>query len=85
MAPKKDGFEFHFLKKKKRDTKVTGFVLGSGKIYGVTKNGYLIIVSASSGKIDSFKKIGDGISSNRITHDGSLYILTENSRILGLN
>ena len=73
------------LKKKKRDTKVTGFVLGSGRIYAVTKNGYLIIVSASSGKIDSFKKIGDGISSNPIIHDGSLYILTENSRILGLN
>ena len=73
------------LKKRKQDTKITGFVLGSGKIYAVTKNGYLIIVSASSGKIDSFKKIGDGISSNPIIHDGSLYILTENSRILGLN
>ena len=39
------------LKKKKQMTRITGFVLGSGKIYAVTLNGYLIISSAYSGKV----------------------------------
>ena len=74
-----------FLKKKKQNTSVTGFVLGSGKIYATTKNGYLIISSADFGKVESFKKIGDPIYAAPIIHDGSLFILTQNSRIFGLN
>tara|TARA_B100000686_G_scaffold312423_1_gene356933 strand:+ start:74 stop:1426 length:1353 start_codon:yes stop_codon:yes gene_type:complete len=73
------------LKKKKQNTSVTGFVLGSGKIYATTKNGYLIISSADFGKVESFKKIGDPIYASPIIHDGSLFILTQNSRIFGLN
>ena len=38
------------LKKKKQITSVAGFVMGSGKIYSVTSNGYLIISSGISGK-----------------------------------
>ena len=73
------------LKKKKQNTSVTGFVLGSGKIYATTKNGYLIISSADFGKVESFKKIGDPIYAPPIIYDGSLFILTQNSRIFGLN
>ena len=73
------------LKKKKQMTKISGFVMGSGKIYAVSLNGYLIVCSAVSGKVEYFKKIGDSITSAPIISDGSLYILTEKSRILGFN
>ena len=73
------------LKKKKQNTDVTGFILGSGKIYATTKNGYLITSSADFGKVESFKKIGDEIYASPIIHDGALFILTEDSRIFGLN
>ena len=73
------------MKKKKQDTHVTGFILGSGKIYATTKNGYLIKVSADLGKVESLKKIGDPIYASPIIHDDALFILTQNSRIFGLN
>ena len=73
------------LKKRKQITQITGFIMGSGKIYATTLNGYLIVCSAVSGNIEYFKKIGDQITAAPIISDGSLYILTENSRILGFN
>ena len=73
------------LKKKKQMTQITGFIMGSGKIYATTLNGYLIVCSAVSGNIEYFKKIGNQITAAPIINDGSLYILTENSRILGFN
>ena len=73
------------LKKRKQITHVTGFIMGSGKIYATTLNGYLIVCSAVSGNIEYFKKIGDSVIAAPIINDGSLYILTENSRILGFN
>ena len=73
------------LKKKKQITKIAGYIFGSSKVYIVTQNGYLIICSANSGQIESFKKIGDTINTNPIVSNGSLYILTENSKIIGLN
>ena len=73
------------LKRKKQKTLVTGFILGSGKIYATTLNGYLIVCSAISGNIEYFKKIGDTITASPIVSNGSLYILTEKSRILGFN
>ena len=73
------------LKKRKQITHVTGFIMGSGKIYATTLNGYLIVCSAVSGNIEYFKKIGDQIAAAPIINNGSLYILTENSRILGFN
>jgi len=73
------------LKKKKQKTQITGFIMGSGKIYATTLNGYLIVCSAASGKVEYFKKIGDQITAAPIINDGSLYILTANSRILGFN
>ena len=66
-------------------TRITGFVMGSGKIYAVSLNGYLIVCSAVSGKVEYFKKIGDPITAAPIISSGSLYILTEKSRILGFN
>ena len=62
-----------------------GFVLGSGKIYAVSLNGYLIVCSAASGNVEHFKKIGDTITASPIISNGSLYILTEKFRILGFN
>ena len=59
--------------------------MGSGKIYSFTLNGHLIISSASSGKVENFKKIGDPVTSSPIISDGKLYIYTEDSRILGFN
>jgi len=73
------------LKKRKQDTKITGFVLGSGKIYAVSLNGFLIVCSATSGKVEYIKKIGDTITASPIINNGSLYILTEKSKIIGFN
>ena len=73
------------LKKKKQKTKITGFIMGSGKVYSVTLNGYLIVSSAISGKVENFKKIGNPIISAPIISNGKLYILTKNSRIIGFN
>jgi len=73
------------LKKGKQNTVITGYIMGSGKIYSTTSNGYLIVSSAASGKVENFKKIGYPIVSSPIISDGKLYILTKNSRILGFN
>ena len=73
------------LKKRKQETKITGFIMGSGKIYSVTSNGYLIVSSPVSGKVEYFKKIGDPITSAPIINNGKLYILTKNSRIYGFD
>ena len=73
------------LKKKKQKTKITGFIMGSSKVYSVTLNGYLIVSSAISGKVENFKKIGNPIISAPIISNGKLYILTKNSRIIGFN
>ena len=54
-------------------------------MYAVSFNGYLIVSSAVSGNVEYVKKIGDTISTNPIVSNGSLYILTENSKILGFN
>ena len=73
------------LKKKKQDTRITGFIMGSGKIYSVTLNGNLIVSSAVSGKAEYFKKIGEKNIAPLIISSEVLYILTENSRIFGYN
>ena len=73
------------LKKRKQSTKITGFIMGSGRIYAVTLNGYLISSSATSGKVESYKKIGDSIVSNPIISNGNLYVYTKKSKIIGLN
>ena len=73
------------LKKKKQNTRITGFVLGSGKIISTTLNGYLIISSATSGNVQSFRKIGSTIVSPPIVSDQKLFVITENSKIFGFN
>ena len=73
------------LKKKKQETKITGFIMGSGKIYSVTSNGYLIVSSPVSGKVEYFKKIGDHVISTPIINNGKLYILSRNSSIYGFD
>ena len=71
------------LKKKRQSTNISGFVLGSGKVYITTTNGYLIICSATTGRNEYHLKIADSIDSTPIISNGELYILTRNSRILG--
>ena len=73
------------LKKKRQNTEIVGFIMGSGKIYATTLNGYLIVSSAISGETEFFKKIGGLISTTPIISDGSLYVLTEKPMILGFN
>ncbi|MDC0205333.1 PQQ-binding-like beta-propeller repeat protein [Pelagibacteraceae bacterium] len=73
------------LKNNKRFTKISGFILGSGKLYTLTHNGYLIVSSATSGKTEYFKKIGNEISVPPIVSNGALYILTNKSKIFGFN
>ena len=73
------------LKKRKQLTEISGYIMGSGKIYTTTTNGHLIVSSATSGKVEYFRKIGDPITASPIISHGSLYILTENSRIFGFN
>ena len=76
---------FKILKKKNQETKIIGFIMGSGKVYSVTLNGFLIESSASSGKVENFKKIDKTITSSPIIHDGKLFIYTGSSKILGFN
>ena len=73
------------LKKRKQATRIVGFIMGSGKIYSVTANGYLIVSSPISGKVEYFIEIGDPVTSSPIINNGKLYILTKNSRIIGFN
>lgn len=73
------------LKKRKRETYITGVIMGSGKIYATTQNGHIIVSSGNSGKVEYSKKIANFISSTPIIIDGSLFVLTEKSRILGFN
>jgi len=73
------------LKGNKQSTKITGFIIGSGKIYSITQNGYLIVSSSTSGKVENYKKIGNPITSAPIINNGKLFIYTEKSRILGFN
>lgn len=73
------------LKEKKRSTKVQGFVLASNKIYAVSLNGFIIVSSAITGKPEYFKKIGDPVSAPPIISNGSLFVLTNNSKLLGFN
>ena len=59
--------------------------MGSGKIYSITFNGFLISSSATSGKAESFKKVGGPNISPLAINNGKLYILTDQSKILVLN
>ena len=76
-------FILSILKKYRQKTKITGFIMGSGKIYSTTSNGYIIISSASSGKVERYVKIGKPVTSNPIISNGKLFIYTEKSRIFG--
>ena len=59
--------------------------MGSNKIYAITENGYLIICSAVNSKILYHDKIAKSVRTTPIISNGELYILTENSKILGFN
>ena len=71
------------LKRKKQKTQITSFIMGSGKIYSITSNGFLIVSSAQTGKAEYFKKIGEKNISPLIINNGTLYLLTENSKVIG--
>ena len=48
-------------------------------------NGYMIVSSAISGKVEASRKIADSISSSPIIHDGKIYVLTDKSKVIGFN
>ena len=75
----------NLLKKRKRTTKVSGFIMGSNKMYSLTHNGFLIISSPTTGEPENFKKIGGLITSSPIISNGNLYIRTKKSKIFGFN
>ena len=64
---------------------MSGFILGSNKIYSTTTNGYLIISSASNGKVEKIHKIAKSIYASPIISNGKMIILTGNSKIIVLN
>ena len=70
------------MNKKKKEIKVSGFVIGSGKIYVTTTNGYLMAGSAQSGKMQFYKKIAKSIHLSPIINNNRLYILTGESRLI---
>ena len=72
-------------REKHQKTKVTGFIMGSGKIYAVTFNGFLLVCSATLGTVESFRKIGHPISSSPIIGNGKMFIYTEKSKVFGFN
>ena len=71
--------------KKKQKTRISDFIMGSGKIYSITYNGFLISSSVTLGKVEFFKKIGGTNISPLAINNGKLYILTDKSKILVLN
>ena len=73
------------LKEKHRETTIKSFILGSQKIYSFTSNGFLIVSSATLGKVEKFKKIGSSINSHPIISNGTLFILADNSKLIGFN
>ena len=73
------------LKKKKKNTKIISFIMGSGKIYSITANGYLIVSSSSTGKYEFHIKVGESVSAPMIINNNELYLLTKSSKILGFN
>ena len=73
------------LKRKRQKTQISGFIIGSEKVYATTFNGYLIVCSANSGKVERYKKIGDTITADPIISNGELFILTDNSRLFGFS
>ena len=79
-----EGWKIPF-EKEKSDTLVTGFILGSGKLYITTFNGFLIICSATTGKVESFQRIAYNNTYSPIISNNSLFVLTKTFRILGFN
>jgi len=73
------------LKRKKRDTLISGFILGSGKIYATTVNGYLIVMSVKTGEVVKAFKVADSILTRPIIANGALYIQSSEPKIIGLN
>lgn len=69
----------------KTKTFVTGFILGSGKLYITTFNGFLIICSATTGKVESSQRVAFNNTYSPIISNNSLFVLTKTFRLLGFN
>ena len=59
--------------------------MGSGKIYTATQNGYIIVSSATTGKVENYIKVASSITSSPIINDGKLFLYTNSSNIIGFN
>ena len=67
---------------KRKGLKMSGFIMGSDRIYATTSNGHLFVCSAISGEVEFFDKIAKSINVGPIISNGKLYILTGNSKIM---
>ena len=74
-----------YIKRKKRDTTISGFILGSDNIYATTANGYLIVMSVKTGNVVKAFKVADSILTRPIIVNGDLYILSSQPKLIGLN
>jgi len=73
------------FEREKSETVVTGFILGSGKLYITTFNGFLIICSAKTGKVESFKRLAFVNTYSPIISNNSLFVLTKTFKLFGFN
>ena len=71
-----------FKKKQKKKLFMQGFLIASNKVYITTNLGYLIICSASTGKVEKVSKISNSQLSEPIISNNNLYILTNKSVVV---
>ena len=69
-------------KKAKAKAKISGYIMGSNKIYITTSNGYLIVCSYR-GELEGYERIAKSINTSPVITDGELYVLSSNSKIIG--
>lgn len=76
---------FKNIKKKKRNIKTSGFILGKNLIYITTTDGNLIIYNAQSGKMKLSKRISNSINLGPIISNNKIYILSRDQKLYVYN
>lgn len=71
-----------FKTKQRKKLFIQGFLIASNKAYITTNLGYLIICSASTGKVEKIFKVGNSQLSEPIISNNNLYILTNKSLVI---
>ena len=71
-----------FKAKQRKKLFMQGFLIASNKVYITTNLGYLIICSASTGKVEKVSKVSNSQLSEPIISNNNLYILTNKSVVI---